>query len=165
MICNIFAMDRMGGIGLNRDFHWAVDDAYKSWFAKQVQDQILVVGSRTWSVLVKHGLTPWARKIYVVTKSCSNNNVTCVQGNLVEVVKDIQQLHPDRDVYVVGGKQLFEATRHIVERMNIAHINGHWHADARIYSGYFLSGFQVTRVEPTTDKKYTYMTYRNLLPL
>jgi dihydrofolate reductase len=165
MICTIFAMDRMGGIGLERDYPWTISDTYKKWFAHQVQDQILITGYNGWQLLVKHGMTPWARKTYVVSSRHINNNVSYILGDVVAEIKGIQHKNPNRDIYIAGGKALLDSTRHIADQIHIAHVNGHYRADTRIYPGYFLSGFQAISAGPSIDREYTFMTYQNLFPL
>lgn len=165
MICAIFAMDRMGGVGLEKDYPWPITDTYKKWFANHVQDQILVVGYNAWQLLVHHGMTPWARKTYVVSSRRVNHDVNYIQGDLVSEIKAIEHKNPNKDIYIAGGKQVLDSTRHIVDYTHIAHVNGHYRADTKIFPGYFLSGFQATSAGPSLDRMYTFMSYKNLFPL
>ncbi len=165
MICLIFAMDRMGGIGLEKHFPWPVSNTYKKWFAGHVQDQIIIVGRNGWNTLVENGMTPWARKTYVVSRTQENKSVSYIHGDVVSEIKGIQHKNPDKDIYIAGGKELFDATRHIADQILIAHVNGHYRADVRIYSGYFLSGYQAMSAGPSADREYTFMSYQNLFPL
>lgn len=165
MICSIFSMDRMGGIGLDQNYPWPITDSYKKWFADRVQDQILIVGNNTWQLLVRHGMTPWPRKIYVASSKQTNTNVSYIRGDLVSEIKKIERENPKRDIFIAGGKQVLDATRHIADMVYIAHVNGHYRADTKIYPGYFLSGFQATGAGPSIDKKYTFMSYKNLFAL
>ena len=73
----------------------------------------------------------------------------------------IQKANPDKDVYIIGGKQLYEATESIIERVYLTRIKGGWFTDTRINLERMLATFQIKSVSPgdnctyeTCDRKF-----------
>ena len=60
----------------------------------------------------------------------------------------LSEQFPDKNVFIIGGKQLYEATESIVDRIYLTRMKGQYFADTRIDLEQYLSNFRIMTARP-----------------
>lgn len=163
MIISILASTNTGGIGNKGTLPWPKHSEDLKWFKKHTENQIVVMGRNTWEDPFMPKPLP-NRTNYIVGSYVNPKYLHAVKwipSNPVDNILEIQKNNPTKNVYVIGGKQLYESTEKIVERVYLTRIKGNYWTDTRIHLESFLACFQIKTVKPGQD--CTYETWdRNL---
>jgi dihydrofolate reductase len=77
-----------------------------------------------------------------------------LSGDTVEEVRKLHTAFPNRKVFIIGGKELYEATENIVERVYLTRMKGAWFTDTRIDLDKYLACFRIKTVRPGTNCTY-----------
>ena len=154
MICAILASTNMGGIGNRGTLPWPKHKQDMAWFREHTLNNVVVMGRNTWDdpLMPK----PLPERINCVF---SNNNLNSfdarrLSGDTVEQVQSLQAQFPNRKVFIIGGKQLYESTESIVERVYLTRMKGAWFTDTRIDLERYLTCFRIKSVRPGTNCTY-----------
>ena len=157
MICSILAATNMGGIGNRGTLPWPHNKEDIAWFREWTLNQIVVMGRKTWDDPKMSKPLP-ERINYVVSSHHVEQQyqhlVRWIPGNTEDTIKDIQTQNPKHNVFVIGGKQLYESTEPIVERVYLTRMKGAWFADTRIDLDRYLACFRIETVRPGTNCTY-----------
>ena len=157
MICSILASTNMGGIGNRGTLPWPKHSQDLAWFKEHTENQIVVMGRKTWDD--PKMLKPLPNRInYVVSSTHVDREyqhlVRWIPGNAVDYIKQIQRENPKKDVFVIGGRQLYEATEPLVERVYLTRMKGAWFTDTRIDLERYLACFRIYGVRPGNGCTY-----------
>lgn len=157
MICSILAATSNGGIGNRGTLPWPKHQEDLAQFKNHTTDQIVVMGRNTWEDPMMPKPLP-NRKNYIVSSRHVDQKyqhlVHWIPSDPVANILAIQQENPTKDVYIIGGKQLYEATESIVERVYLTRIKGSYWTDTRLQLDKFLTCFQLKSVKPGQDCTY-----------
>jgi len=82
-----------------------------------------------------------------------------ISGDLSEKLLAIESAHPDKTIFVIGGVQLLETARPLLDRIYLTHIKGSYKVDTRIYVKEFLAGFTPVRAHVSRDYSSTFTVY------
>jgi dihydrofolate reductase len=117
MINLIAAVGLHGEIGFEGRIPWLSDPnianvtkADLAWFAKQTEDDVLVVGGRTYSEMLNMGFDARTRAVW-----CWHRTETPV-----EVIDTIDQRFPDKAIWICGGAKTYAAFMPYVQRAYIS---------------------------------------------
>ena len=80
-------------------------------------------------------------------------------GDIVNEVLRVEQQHPDKIVWVVGGPKLIEACSNILDHAYLTHFKGSYKIDTKIDLKKFLNGFIPVRAEVAKDFQSTLVKY------
>jgi dihydrofolate reductase len=154
MICSILASTNMGGIGNRGTLPWPKHREDLAWFREHTLNNVVVMGRKTWD-------DPQMPKPLPERINCvfSNNNLNTfdarrLYGNTVEQVKTLHSQFPNRKVFIIGGKELYEATEPVVERVYLTRMKGAWFTDTRIDLDKYLACFRIKTVRPGNNCTY-----------
>jgi dihydrofolate reductase len=154
MICSILASTNMGGIGNRGTLPWPKHKEDLAWFREHTLNNVVVMGRNTWD-------DPQMPKPLPERINCvfSNNNLNTfdarrLYGDTVEQVKTLHSQFPNRKVFIIGGKELYEATEPVVERVYLTRMKGAWFTDTRIDLDKYLACFRIKTVRPGTNCTY-----------
>jgi dihydrofolate reductase len=157
MISMILASTNTGGIGNRGTLPWPKHSQDLSWFKRHTENQIVVMGRNTWEdpAMPK----PLSNRInYVVSSKHVDTKyqhlVRWIPNNLVENLKNIQASNPKKNVFVIGGKQLYEAADPVVERIYLTRMKCNWWCDTRINLERMLACYQIKSVTPGENCTY-----------
>jgi dihydrofolate reductase len=157
MIISILASTSTGGIGNRGTLPWPHNKEDMQWFAQHTTGNIVVMGRNTWDDPKMPKPLP-NRENYVVSSrhvaQQYQHLVKWIPSNPVDNILQIQQDHPNKDVYIIGGKKLYEATESIVDRVLLTRIKGAWFTDTRIQLDSMLACFQIKSVKPGSNCTY-----------
>jgi len=149
MIASILASTSSGGIGNKRTLPWPKHDSDMAWFKKHTTNNIVVMGRNTWDdpLMPK----PLPNRINLVATSRRINEATIVgtiNGDVNQKLKDLQAQYTNKNIFVIGGKQLYESTINSIERVYLTRMQGNYWADTRIDLDRYLSCFRIYSVRP-----------------
>jgi dihydrofolate reductase len=157
MIISILASTNTGGIGNRGTLPWPHNKEDMRWFAKHTTNQIVVMGRNTWEDPKMPKPLP-NRINYIVSSRHVDRQyqhlVRWIPGDPAANVLQIQKDNPGKDVYVIGGRQLYEATEPIIERVLLTRIKGAWFTDTRVQLDKMLACFQIKSVTPGDNCTY-----------
>lgn len=144
MINAILACDDTLGIGLNNSLPWPKNDADMQWFKQKTTGGIIVMGRTTWDSL---GRRLPNRVNVVITRSPQlpiKPDLTLTNPESPEeVIQLLEGMNSDREIWIIGGKQIYEWFRHYLDRIYLTRVPGFFNCDT--YMGEeFFEGFKET---------------------
>ena len=163
MIKAIFAVDYWGGMGHKGSLPWPHHSEDLQYFKEQTQGHIVVMGRRTWDDPKMPKPLP-GRTTYVVTNRplFGYENVRTIKGDICEAIKSIAEKNPTKTVWIIGGPNLLMETRDLVDEAHVTHFKAQYRADVKIDLRKYLMVFQARSASPSSDRKCTWMTYKNI---
>jgi dihydrofolate reductase len=157
MIISILASTNTGGIGNKGTLPWPHNKEDMRWFANHTTGHIVVMGRNTWDDPKMPKPLP-NRVNYVVSSKHVDRQyqhlVRWIPSDPVANILQIQKDNPTKNVYIIGGKQLYEATESIVERVLLTRVKGGWFTDTRVQLDKMMACFQIKSVTPGQDCTY-----------
>lgn len=156
MICSILASTSLGGIGNRGTLPWPKHREDLRWFKDHTTDEIVVMGRRTWDDPQMPKPLPDRANYVVTTRSMGEYGHLArkVTGDIEFEVKRIQTNFPTKDVFIIGGQTLYEATNDLVERVYLTRMKGNYWCDTRINLERYLSCFRIKSVCPGENCTY-----------
>ena len=134
----IIATDDKYGIGKENKLPWKCSKDLEN-FKKITENNILIVGRKTWESMPQDKILK-NRIVIVVSKTLkeSNNHKLYIKENLEEALKYGKCIQMKNEIYVIGGKQLYDES--------ISHKDLKEVYYTRIYGNY-ESDVYVTKIE------------------
>ena len=125
MISLIFAIDKNNLIGKGNDLPWYYPEDLK-YFKEVTMNKTVVMGSKTFKSIYDR-----------IGKPLPNRNNVVLSRNLnlhyddVLVINDLFEYlnKQNEEIFVIGGKQVYELTLPIADRLYITHINKSYEGD------------------------------------
>ena len=161
MIHGIFAADRMGGMGFNGSLPWPHNKEDLANFQSITNGHVVVVGRKTWDDPKMPKPLPGRINYVITNRTVSTPGVRTIKGNLIERLQELEQIHADKDIFVLGGKDVIETTSILFDQLHLTHINSIYRTDTRINLDKFLLSFQAATAWPSEDRSCTFMIYKN----
>ena len=163
MIKAIFAVDHWGGMGLNGSLPWPHHSEDLQYFKEQTAGHIVIMGRRTWDDPKMPKPLP-GRTTYVVTNRplFGYTDVRTIRGDINASVKAIAAANPKKIVWIVGGPAILMETKDLVDEAHITHFKGQFKTDTQIDMRRYLSMFRAYGAAPSSDRKCSWMTYKNV---
>ena len=157
MICSILAATSLGGLGNRGTLPWPHNKEDMKWFAQHTTNNIVVMGRNTWEDPKMPKPLP-NRLNYVVSghhvAQQYQHLVKWIPGDAVDNIRRIQNNNKSKDVYIIGGKQLYETTEPLIERVYLTRMKGNYWCDTQIGLDRYLSCFQISSVSPGNNCTY-----------
>lgn len=160
MINAIFAVDFNGGMGFNGTLPWPHNTEDLQHFKTLTTGQVVVMGRKTWDDPKMPKPLP-NRTVYVAT----NRPVTYAMpfsGDIKEQLLAIEKQHAGQHIFVIGGAELIEVAKPLLDRIYLTHIKGTYRCDTRIYVKEFLTGFSPVRAHVSKDFQSTFTVYESI---
>ena len=157
MIISILASTNTGGIGNRGTLPWPHNKEDMKWFANHTTNNIVVMGRNTWEDPKMPKPLPNRINYVVSSKHVDKqyqHQVRWIPGSPAESILQIQKDNPSKDLYIIGGRQLYEATEDIVQRVLLTRIKGNYWTDTRVQLDRMLACFQIKSVSPGRDCTY-----------
>lgn len=157
MIIALFAIDQHGGMGFNDSLPWPRNREDMQWFKSATEDQIVVMGRKTWDSKDMPIPLPKRLNVLITNNFVDNDNIIQVRGDIPESLLEIQRNYPDTNVFVIGGPNILIQARPVLERAYITRIPGEYINDVTIDIDQFLDGFKlsgITKLETCEIEEY-----------
>ena len=161
MINALFAVDHYGGMGFKGTMPWPHDAADLANFKALTMGHVIVMGRKTW--MDKNMPKPLkGRTTYVATHNSYLPHTAVIKGDLKEEILNLEKLHPDKIIWVIGGPDILSQCEGIFDRLYLTHHKGSYRIDTKINLKSFLSGW--SQKEATADPKtnFTTVVYESL---
>jgi dihydrofolate reductase len=160
MINAIFAVDFNGGMGFNGSLPWPHNSEDLQYFKDLTTGHVVVCGRKTWDDPKMPKPLP-NRTVYVATHGPVAYAMP-FSGDIKEKLLEIEQAHPDKKIFVIGGAKLLEEARDLYDRIYVTHIKGSYRADTRIQVKEFLTGYHPVRATVSKDFQSTFTVYESI---
>jgi dihydrofolate reductase len=159
MINAIFAVDTYGGMGYNGSLPWPHNAEDLARFKKLTENHVVVMGSNTWHDPKMPKPLP-GRTVYVASSKPVLYG-SRISGNIVEEVLKLEQDHPNKIIWVIGGPKLIEecSKASIFDYLYLTHFKGSYKIDTKIDLRSVLNGTTPTRAEVSNDRKSVFVKY------
>lgn len=157
MINAIFAADFYGGMGLNGTLPWPHNSEDLKHFKELTTGNVVVCGRKTWDDPKMPKPLP-NRTVYVATHRPVAYAMP-FSGDIEENLLKIEATYPGKDIFVIGGVEILEAAKPVLDRIYLTHIKGSYKVDTRIVLKDFLSGYSPTRASVSRDFQSTFTVY------
>lgn len=159
MIAAILASTNSGGIGRKGTLPWAKNSEDLKWFKEQTTNNIVVMGRKTWNdpLMPK----PLPNRINCVVSSEPveqkyRQDVQWLRGNPIDHIQYLAKKYPDKTVFVIGGKQLYETCQDIVDRVYLTRVLDEHKVDTKVNLERMLDCFRIKTVRPGINSYCTY---------
>jgi dihydrofolate reductase len=162
MIKAIFAVDHWGGMGLKGSLPWPHHREDLQYFKEQTQGHIVIMGRKTWDDPKMPKPLPERMTFVATNRPIIGYGISTIRGDLIERIKHIQSNYPKKDIWIIGGPNILMDTKDIVDQVHITHFKGQFRSDVQIDLKKYLTFFRTTSAATSTDKKCSWMTYKNI---
>ena len=145
MIKAILACDNSGGVSKNRTIPWPKNTKDLRWFKKNTTNNVVVMGSKTWT----DPLMPWPlpNRINVLATTKEQEHPGAdkyVCGDLGIELKKLKEEHPNKTIWVIGGPNVIEQTIDSIEEFYLSRIPGEYSCDGFLSLSLIESLFEKT---------------------
>ena len=165
MINGIFAADVFGGIGFNGTLPWPHNKEDLQHFKDITNGHVIVMGRRTWDDPMMPKPLPGRINYVLTNRSISVPGVRVISGSIIDRLQEISEIHSNKNIFVIGGKQLLESASVMFDNLYLTHMKGNYRSDTRIQLDRYLLSFRATSARPSEDRSCTFMIYKNLFRL
>ena len=145
MIKAILACDNSGGVSKNRTIPWPKNTKDLRWFKKNTTNNVVVMGSKTWT----DPLMPWPlpNRINVLATTKEQEHPGAdkyICGDLGIELKKLKEEHPNKTIWVIGGPNVIEQTIDSIEEFYLSRIPGEYSCDGFLSLSLIESLFEKT---------------------
>lgn len=140
MIRAIVATDERLGIGLDNKMPWPYNKADMRWFRKNTDGGVIVMGRKTWESIGSKNL-PNRINVVVTTSDISDDipwNHSAerrvrphwlMNGDMGEILGDLERMYADRQIWVIGGANIFRQALPYCKQLYLTTIPGKYNCD------------------------------------
>jgi dihydrofolate reductase len=160
MINAIFAVDFNGGMGFQGTLPWPHNAEDLKRFKDLTTGHVVVCGRKTWDDPKMPKPLP-NRTVYVAT----HRPVAYAQpfsGDIESKLLEIESANSGKDIFVIGGAELLQLAKPVLDRIYVTHIKGSYRSDVRIHVKEYLAGFSPVRASVSRDFTSTFTVYENI---
>jgi dihydrofolate reductase len=160
MITLIYAKSLNGVIGCNGTIPWHVPEDM-AYFKAATAGKVVVMGSKTWHSLPERYRPLPGRENVVL--SC-NTKLSCVGATVMNSVTDVLDRYTvddNKDVFIIGGKKIYDAfmphATHIFETTIGLRVDGDTAApeiDSLLWQNYYTEALQINGAVSCVVRKY-----------
>lgn len=162
MISAIFSVDQVGGIGHNGTLPWPHHSEDMAWFRELTTNQVVLMGRKTWDDPKMPKPLP-NRTNYVLTSSSLKQPLAVtLGGDPLAQLQSLAAKHPDKNIFVIGGANLIETCKPLLDFVYVTYRRGNHRCDTRINMYDFLVGMRAISSRPSKDKMLNFTIYRNI---
>lgn len=140
MIAALFAVDDIGGMGFKGRLSWPHNRDDMTWFKNQTQNEIVVMGKRTWDGPDMPKPLPGRFNVIFTNNFFDSEEVEQVKGDVCEALKSLKQNHKKKKIFVIGGPNLLLQSKPVLEKVYVTRIKGEFIHDTFIDVNSFLEG-------------------------
>jgi len=155
----IFAADYAWGIGKNGTLPWPKNSADLKWFRECTEGHIVMMGRRTWEDPKLPKPLPNRYNIVVSDRGIGSFDTRpnmVIKRDQVKAYLDLLE----KDVWIIGGAQLFQSTLPFVDEIWVSRIRGTYECDT--FFEIHTSEFKLHKAVSYVDKNLLIEEYRRL---
>lgn len=161
MITGMVAIDQNNGIGLENTMPWPYLDQDLLNFKRLTTNNIVLMGSNTLKSLKRDRLPD---RVNAVVSRTMWPKVDHVYLELHQAITSLLFLYPDKDIFIIGGSQLYESSKSYIQKYIVTEINQTYSCDKFFDYSYvknnFLKKSILSHIEETdTTPSYSIIEY------
>lgn len=143
MIAALFAVDSIGGMGWKGSMPWPQNRDDMKWFKSITQDQIVVMGRKTWESPDMPSPLPGRFNVLFTNKFLDRDDIEQIKGDVCEALKSLKNNNRRKNIFIIGGPNLLLQSKPVLDRMYITRIQGEYLSDTNIDLQGFLQGMKL----------------------
>lgn len=149
MIKSIYAVDLDGGFSHKGKLPWGRNEHVEQdlvLFREMTLGHVVLMGHHTYKSLPKKGLPE--RTIVVLSllppseQKTRKNIDRLMTGDICSILNYLQECYPKKDIWVIGGKNVFEQALPYIQEQYISFIQGKFEADIKIDISKMIRDYQ-----------------------
>lgn len=109
------------GIGYNGSMPWPHLKGDMEWFKNSTKGHIVIMGSTTWNSLPKKPLPDRINVVLSRTHHWLEADHTFSDPEIA--ITFCQLEYPDKEIYIIGGQEIYNSTRYLVDNFYITEID------------------------------------------
>ena len=155
MINLIVAISKNNIIGKNNSLPWYYPEDLK-YFKKITTGKTVVMGRKTFESIINRNNIPLPNRVNVVLTRDSGYKF---DGAII--INDLNKFldnNKDEDIFIIGGKQIFDESMHYVDRFYITHIDKDYDGDTSLSIDYS----KLNLVSKISEGDLTFAVYERL---
>lgn len=152
MINAILASTPNGGIGINNGLPWPRHSEDLKRFQQLTQNNIVIMGHSTWNA--PDMPTPLPNRINYVVANSPVPLARTITGNIPNQLVDVARRYPNKEIFIIGGKTVFEQCRSVIEQIYLTRMNLDWRSSVKLDLDEFLDSFILRSVKPGDQCTY-----------
>lgn len=125
MISGIVAIDNNGGIGYENRMPWPFLSEDMKWFKTLTTNNVVVMGYNTWISLPKK----LSNRVNAIVSKKIINGADHVYLSPDVAISSLEFLYPTKNIFVIGGQQLYDTSIDFVDTFYITHIHAKYNCD------------------------------------
>lgn len=141
MIAALFAVDEKGGMGVNGNMPWPANKEDLRWFKTTTEGHVVVMGKRSWHSPDMPKPLPKRHNVIVTNEFMDRSDIEQIRGDVCEGLKYVEEQYKDLTVFVIGGANLLDQARPVIQKAFITRIPGEYICDTILDMNKFLEGF------------------------
>ena len=143
MILALFAVDQNGGMGFDGRMPWPRNKEDMRWFKKMTDNQLVVMGRKTWNSSDMPTPLPNRLNILITNNFIDKDDIIQLRGDVPTGLTEMQEKYPDDNVFVIGGPDILMQSIPVLEYAFITRIPGEYMSDVSIDLTKFLENFKL----------------------
>lgn len=147
MIVGLFAVDDVGSIGYKGGMPWPPNKEDFKWFRETTLNQVVVMGSTTWSSPDMPKPLPNRTNIVISRNTNLKQADAVLQGDVPKLINGVAREYYTKDIFVIGGANILLQAKPALEKLYITRIPGIYDSDTQIDLKLFLHGFKLINVK------------------
>jgi dihydrofolate reductase len=158
MLSLIAAISKNNCIGKNNKLLWNIPDDMKH-FVKITKNKTVLMGRKTWeSIPAKFRPLPNRTNI-IITRNTEYKTQVPKDVRVYTSIKEALNNHPDKEVIVIGGGQIYKQTIDMADKLYITHVNMNVDGDA-FFPEINLNKWQ--EIEREDHEKFSFVNYKKI---
>lgn len=142
MLKAIFAIDLNGGMGFKGTLPWPHDHEDMKWFKLHTQNQIIVMGSKTWSD--PNMRNPLPNRINVVISDKSKFKFFGADHiiktyDIKTSLLELQSQYKNKICWIIGGAKLLTLLRNSIDNAYVTHYQSRYEVDTILDTNYWFT--------------------------
>ena len=131
MIKAIMAVDDKGGISKGSSMPWPKNSNDLKWFKKNTENQIVVMGSKTWEDPFMPAPLPNRINILVTSKDLSfyPGADNYINGDVSDEILRLEKEYVEKDIFIIGGPEIIKQTFNLFKEFYLTRIYGNFNCD------------------------------------
>lgn len=147
MISAIVAIADNGVIGRDGEMPWPRISEDMKWFVDKTTGHVVIMGRKTWDS-IPSGKKPLKNRINIVVTSQPLAVVPGARGTLTgELIAGLevhQRANADKDLFIIGGKEIYEQCFPACDKIYITRIHGGYKGNVSLDMDKVLEDFTLT---------------------
>ena len=131
MIKAIMAVDDKGGISKGSSMPWPKNSNDLKWFKKNTENQIVVMGSKTWEDPFMPA--PLANRINILVTSKDLSLYPgadhYINGDVSDEILRLEKEYIEKDIFIIGGPEIIRQTFNLFKEFYLTRIYGNFNCD------------------------------------